>query len=91
MASALNQLELRSAIRFPLLGSWCARKEEVSFVCFYPKYLYQPGVVTNLAGHMISRARWVAEDLYGDNWSESRAKSATERLISAGGERGSIR
>ena len=72
--------ELRSLTRSPLLGSWCAGDEAITFVTFCSNVAHQPGLLQNLVSYSMGRARWVAEEVYGDDWRQSFQKAFDTKM-----------
>ena len=70
-ALTLNERELHELTRAPFAGSWLPGEYGVSWTSFYPNVLWQPGVAANVAAAAAARARWIAESVYGDDWSVS--------------------
>lgn len=68
---ALNERELHELTRAPFLGSWLPDEYGVSWASFYPNVMWRPGAAVNVASAAAARARWIAEAVYGDDWSES--------------------
>lgn len=68
-AFELNNRELSSFTKAHLLGSWCYRDGFVSFASFVPNAFDFDGAgLFNLALAQGMRAKWVAEEMYGDDW-----------------------
>jgi len=80
VAIDLNARELRSLTRSPFLGSWCAGDDAITFVSFYPNVAHQPGLLQNLVNYSMGRARWVAEEVYGDDWKQSFRKAFSAKM-----------
>jgi hypothetical protein len=72
-ALRLNQRELSTATRSHFLGSWCTDEGAPVFTAFYPNIARLGGSdLLNILMSMGSRARWVAEAIYGDDWDRNR-------------------
>jgi hypothetical protein len=74
-ALEMNERELRSALssapRSHFLGSWAPVEGGLTFCSFVPNAVHRPGLLLNLALSLRSRARWVAEVVFGDDWKTS--------------------
>lgn len=66
-----NNLELQEMNRCHFIGSWTGIESTLKFVCFLPYRYTPPGLIQSIAMSMAIRARWVAEEIMGDNWAES--------------------
>lgn len=75
-AGELNRRELVSLTRAHFLGTWCWHDEFLQFVTFLPNVLnLGDGDLFNFLASSYGRAKWVAETIYGDDWSENRDAS----------------
>jgi hypothetical protein len=74
-ALEMNGREPHSTIsrapRSHFLGTWWPSKDALTFSSLLPNAIHVPGLVINLTLTMCSRARWVAEVVFGDDWRES--------------------
>jgi hypothetical protein len=72
-AAELGRREVAELTRAHHLGGWCWRDDGMHYVTFLPNVAYgDRGDLLNLLGSTASRARWVAETLYGDDWDANR-------------------
>jgi hypothetical protein len=81
LAVRLNALEKKQFTRTHFAGSWCSDDGGAAYVSFVPNLVHANGLLTNLASSMVVRARWVAEKVFHDDWTRTRATSAFERLV----------
>lgn len=82
LALDFNREELQSFTRSHFLGSWCSNSSDLTYVGFFPNVAYRPGLLSVLVMGMGFRAKWVAEEVFGDHWSATfnKTKSALARL-----------
>jgi hypothetical protein len=74
LALELNELELASLTRCHFLGSWCPGRQALTFVSFLPNVLRREKLAQVLVGcHMLGRARWVTEEVFGVGFDYDRA------------------
>ena len=86
-ASELNRRELTHLTRSHFLGSWCWHDEFMQFVSFLPNALHVGGAdLFNFLASSYSRAKWVAETIYGDDWQANRDDSGRPLATPAIGE-----
>ncbi len=71
----LNGREIQELVRAPFLGSWRPDEHGLAWVAFYPNSLFQEGLGWYVVISTAVRAKWVAECVYGDDWSESFEKA----------------
>jgi hypothetical protein len=75
-AGELNRRELESRTRSHFLGTWCWHDEFLRCVTFLPNVLnLGHGDLFNFLTSSYGRAKWVAETIFGDDWSEHRDAS----------------
>jgi hypothetical protein len=70
-ALELNDRELGSLTRAHFLGSWCSGHTGLTYVSFVPNILCDitfSGLGRTLLENQMMRAKWVAEEVYGDHW-----------------------
>jgi hypothetical protein len=81
----LNARELRHLVRAPFLGGWHAGDCGYVWTGFYPNALQQDGFLTNLVLGTVARSKWVAEEVYGHDWSKSfeQARAAMAARLAA--------
>lgn len=79
----LNDQELASYVRAPLLGSWCLEERGTSFVSFFPNAMYQPGLLQNFLIYTINRAAWVARDVFSLEFDGSAAPAIARVMATA--------
>jgi hypothetical protein len=82
-ASEMNQQELGSLTRSHFLGSWVVADGTPTFVTFYPNAVkVMQGDIQSLLMSAGLRAKWVAEDLRGDDWRRpGRLEEARKRKL----------
>lgn len=85
-ALELNRKELVSLNRALFLGSWCdgsSGTPALTYVSFFPNAAHRPGLLPNLVMSMMLRAKWVAEEVFGDNWSKTyrETQAAVGRIV----------
>ena len=66
-----NEWELTEVSGIHCLGSWYADPQGLAYVTFLPNMARRPGLLSVMAMSMLGRAKWVAEDVYADNWKQS--------------------
>ena len=68
VAARLNGLDLAGEPLVPFLGGWCSglRGDTLTYVSFYPNVDFLPGLVRNVAGALVMRARWAGESAFED-------------------------
>ncbi len=76
----LNGRELKDFTRSHFLGSWCPGEGGLTFAGFLPNALHRRGLLLNLALSQVMRAKWVAEQVMGDDWSKSFEKAQAAKL-----------
>jgi len=64
----LNEEEVASGRGFPQLGSWCVDDGDLIWRAFMPNVIVRAGMLQQLTAYTMLRARWVAENVYGDDW-----------------------
>lgn len=74
-AMQLNRRELAERTRIPMIGAWSCDGSAVSFASFWPNLVYRPGLLGVLVRYMMGRARWAAEEVFGDDWRQSFEKA----------------
>lgn len=68
-ALRLNGRELSELTRSHFLGSWCvAPSGSFAFASFFSNSMYKPNLITHLYYSGLFRARWIAEEVFGDDW-----------------------
>ena len=69
IANDLNRVELESVDAVPFIGAWTvspSSKTTLVYICFWPNFMYAPGLILNLAfwmGHRSRHARAHVENL----------------------------
>jgi hypothetical protein len=66
----MNEAELKDHSWTHFLGSWTLGDSGPVFKAFYPNLFFQPGILVAFALNNVTRARWIAEKVHGDNWEE---------------------
>jgi hypothetical protein len=62
IALQLNGMELDRHLYF--IGSWCLSDSGLSYVSFLPNAAHRPGALTNILLSLVSRVRWVTEEVF---------------------------
>lgn len=61
LALHINEMERKDWNWCHDVGSWCVRGVDLAFDCFIPNISYAPGILTEMAHDMGTRARWLNE------------------------------
>jgi hypothetical protein len=80
VAIEMNDRELQDLTRSHFLGSWCGgRNDRLCYVSYFPNAVYVKGLLWNVYFSNVMRARWIAEDIYGDDWTNGGFQRASAR------------
>jgi hypothetical protein len=61
LALHINEMERKEWNWCHDVGSWCCQGHDLAFDCFIPNISYAPGILTEMAHDMATRARWLNE------------------------------
>jgi hypothetical protein len=79
-ANELNRRELNSMTGAHFFGSWVVADSTPTFVGFFPNALmFSGGLLLNILTSAGIRGRWVATDIYGDDWTRPGRMSEAHR------------
>jgi hypothetical protein len=80
VALELNDRELEDLTRSHFLGSWCeGGNGRLCHISYFPNAVYVEGLLWNIYFSNVMRARWIAEDIYGDDWENGGFQRASAR------------
>ena len=84
LALSLNRLELYERPFGYGFGSYAYRDSMLHFSCFFPNFLYKPGLLPNIYFSCVERAREMSVRLTGSDWTQasfSPRRSAVGRIM----------
>lgn len=85
-ALLMNERELREMTQSHFLGSWCQSDQDaISFVSFYSNAMSKSNLLMNIYMSSLLRAKWVAEQVYGDDWINGGFERAVEAKMATWG------